>query len=85
MLTETWPPVKWNYARDAFTVVIGDSAEEDITHFWNHPVTLAGRSRKGINEIWLPTVLAKDDQIKPLGIDVRWLCVDSDEGGLTSG
>lgn len=63
ILAGTWPPVIWNYARDAFTVTLGDSVE-DITHFWNHPLTLASSNRKGINEIWLPSELARDDQLR---------------------
>lgn len=69
ILTGTWPPVAWNYGRDAFTVVIGESAE-DVTHFWNHPLTLAASNRKGINEIWLPSVLARDDQLR--SVLSRW-------------
>jgi len=56
-LPNFWPEVTWDYQRDAFTVVVGDSVE-DFVHGWNHPLTVARSRRGSINELWFPIELA---------------------------
>ena len=46
-----------------FEVVVGDTLQ-DIVHFWNRPWLLGRWRRKYMNQMWLPTTLATDSNIK---------------------
>ena len=46
-----------------FDIIVGDTLQ-DITYFWNRPLSLPRWKRGRMNPMWLPTTLAKDTDMK---------------------
>jgi hypothetical protein len=55
--------VEYNKSNEHFTVIVGDSIQE-IVYYWNRSLAVPHWLRPNICHIWLPTDLAKDEDLK---------------------